>query len=363
MVPGTPGLRLEPYASGFDEPVYVTAPPGDVHRLFVVQQNGHIRVLTDRISADADFLDLSASITSGGERGLLGLAFHPDYASNGRFYVDYTDLAGDTKVSEFRVSDDPNVADPESERVILAVDQPFANHNGGHLAFGADGMLYVALGDGGGGGDPFGNAQRLDTLLGKILRLDVDGGAPYAVPRDNPFVGREGARGEIFVHGLRNPWRFSFDRATGDLYIGDVGQGDREEIDATAAASAAGSNYGWNVMEGNACYPPGAECDDAGLTRPVFDYGHDQGCAVTGGYVYRGRRMPGLAGTYLFGDYCSGKAWTFRLEGGAAADLRERTAELGTAGASLSSFGEDACGEVYFVSYGSGQVLRLAPAS
>ena len=256
-------------------------------------------------SQPAPFLDISGRISSGGERGLLGLAFHPQFAANRRFFVNYTNPRGDTHVAEFQAASADDT-DPGSERLLLTVAQPFANHNGGGLAFDASGRLLIALGDGGSGGDPLGNGQRLDTLLGKILRVDVDAAAPYAVPTDNPFRGTAGAAPEIWAHGLRNPFRIAVDRPTGDLYIGDVGQGRIEEIDVGLASRRGGENYGWNVTEGSQCYSPASGCDRTGLTPPVYEYTHAEGCAVTGGVVYRGCRMPELAGTYFFGDYLHG---------------------------------------------------------
>jgi glucose/arabinose dehydrogenase len=360
--PNRVSLTLQPVAEGLTSPLLVTAPDDGSGRLFVVEQVGRVRIVEDGRLLPEPFLDISDRLVAGGEQGLLGLAFDPSYADDGRFFVNYTDLQGDTVVSGFHVSDsDPDRADPDSERVMLRVDQPFANHNGGNLVFGPDGDLYIGMGDGGSGGDPFGNGQRLDTLLGKMLRLDVDGagsGEPYAIPPGNPFVDRPDARPEIWAYGLRNPWRFSFDRNTGDLWIGDVGQSSWEEIDR-AGSDQAGLDYGWNVMEGDACYPPGSSCDRSGMTLPVAVYGHDAGCAVTGGFVYRGSRWPALAGAYLFSDSCSGTIWGLdaaRLRLGPPAVLLET-------GRSISSFGEDAAGELYVTDLGGGEVLRIAGPS
>ncbi len=361
VVSGQPNLVLQRLAAGLRNPVDVQAPPGDRARLFVVEQAGRIRGLRDGALREPPFLDLAARISAGGERGLLGLAFHPGYASNRRFFVNYTDPAGDTVIAEFRTSADPDLADAQSERVLLRVDQPFSNHNGGGLAFGPDGKLYLGLGDGGSGGDPLGNGQSLDTLLGKLLRIDVDAGAPYALPSDNPFANRPGARGEIWAFGLRNPWRFAFDRLTGDLYVGDVGQGRREEIDVGLATRRGGENYGWNVSEGNLCFAPSSGCDTRGQTLPVLEYDHSQGCSVTGGVVYRGCRMPGLQGTYFYGDFCTGFVRSFRLEAGRAVDARDWTAGLGGGLSQVSAFGVDADGEVLVLDY-DGELYRLAPA-
>ncbi len=349
---------LQLVTSGLSHPVFVTAPPGDTARLFVVEQTGAIRVVRHDSLLPTAFLDLSGHIAAGGERGLLSLAFHPSYALNGWFFVYFTNPAGDIRVVRYTVSANPGVADSTSGDTILKVfHETNDNHDGGLLVFGPDGRLYAGLGDGGSSGDPPGNGQSLDTLLAKILRIDVDGGSPYAIPADNPFVGHAGERGEIWLYGLRNPWRFSFDRATGDLYIGDVGQDLWEEVDVLPAGSAAGVNYGWNVMEGRHCYGA-ASCNMSGLVLPVIEYGHSDGCAVTGGYVYRGTRVPALAGVYLYGDYCSGWVRSFRHVGGAATESRDWPSLAVNGG--LSSFGEDARAELYVTSL-SGKLYRVAP--
>jgi hypothetical protein len=359
-VPGTPALATTRVASGFDSPVDLKTAPGDRSRLFVVEQGGRIRALRNGQALPQPFLDIAAKISSGGERGLLGLAFHPRYAENGRFFVNYTDRSGDTHIAEFHVTSNPDLADGGSERTVLFVEQPFANHNGGGLAFGNDGMLYVGLGDGGSGGDPLGNGQSLRTRLGKMLRLDVDRSG--FVPPDNPFVSTPGAAPEIWAFGLRNPWRFAFDPATGDLYVGDVGQDAFEEVDIGTAARHGGENYGWNVMEGTHCFRS-PSCNQAGLTLPVLDFGHDAGsCAVTGGVVYRGCRMPGYAGTYFYGDFCSAFVRSFRLQGGEAVERRDWTDTLGVGVGAISSFGVDADGEIYIVDYSDGEVYEVVPA-
>jgi glucose/arabinose dehydrogenase len=362
LPPDDLAIELREVASGFSSPLGVTG-AGDGRRwLYVVEQDGRIRVLRDgRVTG---FLDISDRTEGGGEQGLLGLAFHPRYEDNGRFFVNYTDLQGDTVIAEYRRSRTSYAsARKGSERVVLRVDQPFANHNGGALAFGPDGMLYVALGDGGSAGDPQGNGQRRDTLLGKILRLDVSQ-RPYAVPEDNPFAGRPDTRGEIWAYGLRNPWRISFDRATGDLWIADVGQGEWEEVNREPAGSAGGLNYGWNVKEGRACYPAGEQCNVTGevledMTDPLAVYSHDHGCSVTGGNVYRGRAFPDLRGNYFFGDYCSGTIWAVAAEGPA----RQEPVELLETDLSISSFGEDQRGEIYVTDLAGGRLLRLRQAS
>ncbi len=350
------GVTLVAVVSGLQAPLYLTAPSGD-GRLFVVEQPGRIRVIRDGRLLPRPFLDITAKVSYGGERGLLGLAFHPGYAQNGWFYVDYTDRNGDTRVERYTAAPSADTADPASAHQVLFVAQPYANHNGGDVVFGPDGMLYVGMGDGGSGGDPHGNGQSLGTLLGKLLRLDVDHGDPYAVPPDNPFVGRAGARGEIWAYGLRNPWRYAFDPAEGLLYIADVGQDRWEEVDVAPARSA-GLNYGWNRMEGTHCF--GAQpCDRRGLTIPVVEYGHADGCAIVGGFVYRGRAVSALEGRYLYSDYCGGWLRSFRWAGGAATE--PRSWRIPSPGEVLS-FGQDAAGEVYLLA-GSGTVYRLAAAS
>jgi hypothetical protein len=351
-----PALQL--VAGGLTDPILAISPPGDTRRLFVVLQGGTIRVVANDTMLPAPFLDVSASALYGGERGLLGLAFHPQYAANGRFYVHFSNRAGDTRIVRYTVSSNPDVADPASAETVLVQAQPFSNHNGGMIAFGPDGYLYIALGDGGSGGDPLNNGQSMNTWLGKILRIDVDGAAPYVVPPSNPFVGQTGALPEIWALGLRNPWRFSFDRSTGDMYIADVGQSAFEEIDVQPASSAGGHNYGWVQMEGNACYMSG--CQPSLYTLPVQVYSHADGCSVTGGFVYRGSEVAILTGRYLYADYCSGWVRSFRWSGGAATDHREWTS---LAGGFISSFGQDGRGELYVVRHGAnGSVRRIVPS-
>ncbi len=338
-------------------PVDLASPPGD-SRLFIVEKAGRIRIIQNGTLLAPAFLDISAQISSNGERGLLGLAFDPEYGTTGRFVVNYTDLDGDTHVAAFTVSaGDPNRADVASETQILRVDQPFENHNGGQVAFGPDGYLYIALGDGGGGGDPMRNGQSVTTLLGKLLRIDLSGASPYGIPAGNPFPAVGAARPEIWSYGLRNPWRFSFDRLTGDLYIGDVGEGAREEIDVSPAANGAGrgANYGWNIMEGDSCFEPAGGCDPTGLTLPVLQYDHGEGCSVSGGYVYRGSDIPALQGTYFYSDFCSGWVRSFRLSSGAVTEEREWPA---LQAGNVTSFGQDAAGELYILTAG-GSVYRI----
>jgi len=353
--PGS-GLGLQDIGT-FTFPILVTAPPEDPNRLFVVEKRGTIRVVHQGATIPTAFLDLSGQVSNGSEQGLLGLAFHPQYRSNGLFVVHYTNRAGDTRVSLYSVSADPNRADPQSETVFFTATQPFANHNGGTAAFSpVDGHLYLGLGDGGSGGDPQGNGQRLSTVLGKILRFAVSGAGQVTIPDDNPFVGQGSARPEIWSYGLRNPWRFSFDRDNGDLYIGDVGQGSREEIDAVSRTESRGANFGWNTMEGLSCFGA-ATCEQQGLTLPVLDYGHGGGaCSVTGGHVYRGTAIPNLRGTYFYADYCAGWVRSFRLEGGTVTDPRDWDALA--PGGQITSFGEDANGEIYLMT-SAGRVAKI----
>jgi hypothetical protein len=354
-VPST-GLALERVATGLDVPTSLTAPPGDA-RLFVTEQPGRIRIIRAGRLLPTPFLDVTDRVRSGGEQGLLSVAFHPRYAANGFLYVDYTDRRGDTRVVRYTVSRDPDRADPASAKLILMVEQPFANHNGGHILFGPDSMLYIGMGDGGSGGDPYGNGQNRGALLGKMLRLDVDHGDPYAVPRDNPFVGRPGMRGEIWAYGLRNPWRFCFDPPSGLLYIADVGQNLWEEIDVVAARHA-GLDYGWNVLEGDHCFRS-RTCDRAGRVAPLVEYGHQEGCSVTGGFVYRGRRMPELVGHYFYADYCHGWMRSFKVDRDRVTDHREwRGAGPGQA----TTFGLDASGELYVCTH-DGTVQRVVRAA
>lgn len=368
--PATAGVEPVLVASGLVAPLRVTAPAGDFQRLFVVEQGGKVRIVKDGVLLGSTFLDLSGRISSGGERGLLGLAFHPQYRRNGLFYVTYTDPLGNSVVSELTVSSNADFASPGSERVLLRQSQPFSNHNGGHLAFSpVDGRLYVGFGDGGSAGDPQNRAQDDGTWLGKILRIDVDArdpGKAYAVPSDNPFAGRTSPLPEIWAKGLRNPWRFSFDRVNGDLWIGDVGQSAWEEVDWQGASSRGGENYGWRRMEGSHCYDPSSGCQTPSLTLPVVEYPHTANpvrCSVTGGVVARGASVPEIAGRYLFADYCSGELFSVRRLGREATDARNHRAEWVPAGgrsiASVTDIGEDARGDVYVTDSAGGEVFRL----
>ena len=361
---GPDALALEPVADGLASPIGIVHAPDGSGRLYVLEQAGRVRVIEpDGSLRPAPFLDLSGRLLSGGERGLLGMAFHPDYARNRRFFVHYSRTGdGATIVSELRAAADGLSADPGSDRRLLQVDQPFPNHNGGQLAFGPDGYLYIGLGDGGSGGDPFGNAQNTNVLLGKILRLDVDsppsGDREYAIPEDNPFAPagvRPGAGlPEVWAYGLRNPWQFSFDPAGGDVYIGDVGQGRWEEINRQPGDSRGGENYGWNVMEGRHCYA--GDCDQAPYVKPIAEYSHDQGCSVTGGYVYRGTRQPELVGVYVFGDYCSGLLFTLQVDEGTVTPK-----VVLESGLSITAFGTDEDGEIYVADL-NGTIQRVVVA-
>ncbi len=380
------GLELESelLAAGLSRPTVVTHAGDGSGRIFLVRQAGVVWIWDGGGLVPQPFLDIASEVSCCGEAGLLGLAFHPDYAGNGLFFVAYTEVtpnaagAFDLIVARYQVSADPDVADAASEQRLLRVEQPFTNHNGGNLAFGPDGKLYVGSGDGGSGGDPGDRGQSLDTLLGKLLRIDVDAADPgreYAIPADNPFAG-DGPAGcpescvsppcgttcdEIWARGLRNPWRFAFDRESGDLYTGDVGQGSWEEIDFQPAASPGGENYGWRRMEGAHCFNPATSCDDGTLTLPILEYGHNVGCSVTGGPVYRGAAFPRLDGVYLYGDFCSGTIWGTVPRCDGVWESREVAATP----FGISTFGEDEAGEIYVADLFGGAVhrLRLAPTS
>jgi glucose/arabinose dehydrogenase len=343
-------------ASGLDKPEGLVNAGDGSGRLFVIEQGGLIRVLKDGVLLPTPFLDLTKKVSCCGEKGLLGLAFHPKYVDNGYFFVDYTETVNNqlyTVVSRYNVSaNDPNRADPGSEMRLLHIEQPFQNHNGGELQFGPEGYLYIAMGDGGSAGDPLGNGQSLQTLLGKILRIDVDSSEPYAIPPENPFA-NGGGLWEIWQYGLRNPWRFSFDRGTGDLYIGDVGQDLWEEIDYLPAGSPGGENLGWSYYEGTHPYR-GSPPLDAVFIMPVSEYGHDLGDSVTGGYIYRGMDLPAWQGVYLYGDYSSGRVWgLLHLPDGSW-----QSALMFETGTNISSFGVDENGEIYLVDY-NGSILML----
>lgn len=349
-------LQLDPIATGIDRPVGIVHANDSSGRLFIVSQAGVIHIFDGVRLRAAPFLNINNLVSCCGERGLLGLAFHPDYSANGFFYVNYTNLRGNTVIARYTVSQNPNAADPLSRRVILRISQPFANHNGGQLQFGPDGFLYIGTGDGGSRGDPGNRAQSPGSLLGKILRIDVDRGNPYEIPADNPFVGRPGARGEIWALGLRNPWRFSFDRRTGQMFIADVGQNTWEEINLQSASSQGGENYGWRIMEGRHCFNPATGCVRTGLKRPILEYSHAEGCSVTGGYRYRGSLIPTLSGTYIYGDFCSGVIHGARFVPGSG----WTSAILHSSGMRITSFGEDQAGELYVADLTTGSVHRIA---
>jgi glucose/arabinose dehydrogenase len=385
-----PNLTLQPLPVGFSQPIYVTGVPGDDTRLFVLEKNGNVRVVVNGELQEAPFI--SQEVENAGERGMLGIAFHPNFQANGLFYLHFSSPAGDglpaigsTVVAEYQAPGDRRVGDPATRRIVLTVAQPAANHNGGELTFGADGMLYLGLGDGGNGNDqfgPIGNGQNLNALLGKILRLDPlgrDVNQAYSIPAGNlaAATGQQ-ASPEIWAYGLRNPWRFSFDACTGDLYIADVGQNAQEEIDFLAANAdrqiSAGSNFGWRIMEGNMCRPGEANCNEQtqqGLVLPVDTYGRGVGQSVTGGYVYRGSNVPGLRGTYIYADYQSSRFFRFRIQNGAIADKVEITEQMrpsggGNLAGQPTSFGTDNSGEMYVTTFSqqnpAGGVYRIVSA-
>jgi glucose/arabinose dehydrogenase len=349
-------IVLQQVATGLVQPVAI-AHAGDT-RLFITEQRGTVVIFDGTRILPAPFLDLRNLVGSSGfEQGLLSVAFHPRYAENGFFYVNYTDVGGDTVVARYSVSaSDPNRADITTARVLLRIDQPFANHNGGQMQFGPDGYLYIGMGDGGFGGDPGNRAQNLGDLLGKMLRIDVDSGNPYGIPPSNPFINTPGARDEIWSFGLRNPWRFTFDRASGDLWIADVGQGLLEEVNFQPATSTGRENWGWRLMEGTRCFNPTSNCNDGTLVLPVIEYGHDNGaCSVTGGYVYRGTRFARLAGTYIYGDFCNGVIWGATRNGMGGFTSRV----LLDTSFSLSTFGEDIAGELYVADHAGGRLFHI----
>ncbi len=355
-------LNIEPIVDGLRRPVFATGSGDSSGRLFIIEQPGRIRIYENGQLLDAPFLDISDKLTTNGnEQGLLGLAFHPDYANNGLFFVNYSAAAnGDNIIERYQVSSNPNLADKASGTVILTIPGLESNHNGGMLEFGPEGFLYIGTGDGGGAGDrhgTIGNGQAVNTLLGKILRIDVNADT-YTVPADNPFVNTADALPEIWSYGWRNPWRFSFDRATGDLYVGDVGQNAEEEISFQPSSSAGGENYGWRILEGNNCYDANLGCDNPDLVAPIATYSHDLGCSITGGFVYRGEQFPWLQGQYLFADYCTGIVWASARD----ADGAWQTRRVTTFDDTISSFGQDDDGELYVIGHNSGTVYRLTSA-
>lgn len=350
-----PKLALQQVVGGLTRPTFVTHAGDGSGRLFVVEKPGRVRTVRNGVLEPEPFLDITGIVlATGNEQGLLGLAFHPRFAENGRFFVTYTGKDGTNSLAEYGVTG--GKGDPSKAKVLFAIPDKYPNHNGGMLAFGRDGYLYVSTGDGGSGGDPDGNGQNRNVLLGKILRLDVNAAqGPYGIPASNPFVGQSGARPEIWAYGLRNPWRFSFDRATGDLWIADVGQNQYEEVNLQPAGSAGGENYGWDVMEASHCYGA-STCDQSGKVLPIHEYAHSLGCSITGGYVYRGAAIPALAGAYLYTDYCRGDLIALRQQGG-----RWQAETLGRA-ESVSSFGEDEAGEIYVAGDSAGTISRVVAA-
>ncbi len=361
-LPQSNDLRLQTISTGLDSPVFMTAPSGDATRLFIVHQGGLIRIfnVTSGLLLADPFLNISPLLLTGGERGLLGMAFDPQYASNRQFYVFYTNSDGDIVIARYLRSANPNLADSSPATILLTVEHStFSNHNGGMLAFGPDGCLYAGVGDGGGSGDPNNNGQTIGTRLGKILRINSDTGGPC--DSNNPFILFGGDAQQVWSFGLRNPWRFSFDRVTDDLYIGDVGQGAREEINVSPAPNAGRAlNYGWRFMEGFLCFNPSSNCNSGGLTLPVLDYPHLSGaCSVTGGYVYRGSALPARNGTYFYADYCAGFVRSFRYLNGQPTEQTEWPL-LSPPGSQVTSFGEDTDGELYVMTQGGG-LFKFVP--
>ncbi|MBW3625142.1 MAG: PQQ-dependent sugar dehydrogenase [Armatimonadetes bacterium] len=351
-----PQLFLNEIVGGLNAPIFLTAPAND-SRLFIVERPGRIRIFENGVLLPTPFLNITGKTDTTGEGGLLSFAFHPKYAENGHFYVNYTTPgARASRIERYTVSPtNPNVADPASARLILQIDQPFTNHNGGLNAFGPDGKLYIAMGDGGSANDPQNNAQNRANLLGDMLRIDVDNGDPYAIPADNPFVGQAGIRPEIWAYGLRNPWRFAFDFTDNQLYIADVGQNEWEEIHIEPSTQG-GQNYGWKIMEGQHCFSPASGCNQTGLTLPPVEYNHSEGCSITGGYVYRGEKIPEIAGHYFYSDYCNGWIRSFKYANAAVTEKRQWS--LPSVG-NIVSFGEDAQKNLYVLSF-NGRVYRLA---
>ncbi len=358
VLKATPEIQIEAVITGLDNPVAITHAGDGSGRLFITQLSGQILIFDGNQILPEPFLDIGSLVSTGGERGLFSVSFHPEYTNNGFLFVNYTDINGDTVVARYSVSAEPNVADSDSAFILLTVPQPFANHNGGQLQFGPDGFLYIGMGDGGSGGDPSNNAQTLSNLLGKILRIDVDGGSPYSIPADNPFMGEPGASEEIWALGLRNPWRFSFDRLTGDLFVADVGQSNLEEVNYQPVDSQGGENYGWRLMEGSDCFNPSVNCNNGMLTLPILEYDHSLGCSITGGYRYRGNENPGLLGVYFYGDFCTGRIW-----GATQNNAGEwTTTVLLDTDLSITAFGEDENGEIYLAHFssGDGTIYRIS---
>jgi len=347
---------------GLNQPTVVTNDGVDANQLYIVDKGGKILIEQNGTLSNTPFLDITSRVGSdGSEQGLLGLVFHPDYKDNGYFFVDYTNRNGNTVIARFTANTDRTNADPSTFKQILTVNQPFANHNGGQLAFGPDGMLYIGMGDGGSQGDPNRNGQNTNVLLAKILRIDIDHGDPYAIPPDNPFADGTGGKPEVWDFGFRNPWRFSFDRQTHDLYVGDVGQAKWEEVDFIATGTKGGLNFGWNIMEGAHCYSPATNCNQNGLVLPVTETAHPANCAIIGGYVYRGAQYPTINGAYFFTDYCSGTVWAMTRDASGAWTTTQVIASPSSY-AGYSSFGEDLAGELYITDLANGAVYHLVVA-
>jgi glucose/arabinose dehydrogenase len=365
LVIANPNIQLKPILSGLNSPVAITHAGDGTGRLFITLQVGKIFIYDGLQMLPTPFMDIGSLITTGSERGLLSVAFHPNYSATGFLYINYTDLNGDTAIARYKVSADPNVVDNTSAAILLTILQPSTNHNGGQLQFGPDGYLYIGTGDGGFSGDPANNAQNINSLLGKILRINVDAGSPYAIPPNNPFVGNQNAKPEIWALGLRNPWRFSFDRLTGDLLIADVGQDNYEEVDFQQASSGGGENYGWRLMEGTHCFNSDPDCNDGSLTLPVIEYDHSLGnCSITGGYRYRGVLFPSFTGIYFYADFCSGTIW------GASQNAPGHWTieEMLNTGLLITTFGEDEDGELYLAHYSATdgaiyKVIETSPAT
>ena len=368
-------------ADGYKKPVFITSYPNNAKLLYIVEQAGLIKIINDGKKLSRPFFDINKRVVNpnrpGDERGLLGFAFHPNHTNNGKFYINYMDNDGNTIVSEFSTNSELR-ADHKSERIILKLKQPYGNHNGGDIQFGPDGYLYISIGDGGKAGDPLNAGQDLSSLFGKIIRIDIEQ-KPYGIPKSNPFFGQKDKREEIWAWGLRNVWRFSFDKQTGDKYLADVGQNKWEEVNFEPASSEGGLNYGWRIMEANHCYDPKENCPTEGLIKPIIEYPNDanhpafafriieelsfsetdvEGCSVTGGYVYRGQKIKSMQGQYIFGDYCSGNIWTLRVVNGKAINFKNRTEEINIGGGEfttyISSFGQDSDGEIYIIDYNGG---------
>ena len=368
-------------ADGYKKPVFITSYPNNAKLLYIVEQAGLIKIINDGKKLSRPFFDINKRVVNpnrpGDERGLLGFAFHPNHTNNGKFYINYMDNDGNTIISEFSTNSELR-ANHKSERIILKLKQPYGNHNGGDIQFGPDGYLYISIGDGGKAGDPLNAGQDLSSLFGKIIRIDIEQ-KPYGIPKSNPFFGQKDKREEIWAWGLRNVWRFSFDKQTGDKYLADVGQNKWEEVNFEPASSKGGLNYGWRIMEANHCYDPKENCPTEGLIKPIIEYPNDanhpafafriieelsfsetdvEGCSVTGGYVYRGQKIKSMQGQYIFGDYCSGNIWTLKVVNGKAINFKNRTEEINIGGGEfttyISSFGQDSDGEIYIIDYNGG---------